>query len=283
MKHEVRLPQGVIRYRDEGSGEPLLFTHGLGVNGDLWRKVVPHLSGDFRCVVPDLPLGSHSSPMAPEADLSLPGFAKLVVEFMDAVELDAATLVGNDSGGAIAQMVAVDHPDRVTRLVLNACELYDRFLPPLFKPLQLVGSRVPGSVWLVAQLLRVRALQWALGYGPGLKKGLPDRATMDSYVRPLVESAGVRRDLRRFLRAVDARYTLDAAERLESFDKPVLLAWAADDLLFPLEHARLLAAALPDARLEVIPDARTFVPEDQPEALASLIRAFVREPVAVAA
>src|SRR5207247_1370630 len=85
-----------------------------------------------------------------------------------------------------------------------------------------------------------------LAYGPAVKNGLPDRTTMDSYVRPLRESAGVRRDVRRFLRAVDSRYTMDAAETLESFGKPVLLAWAGDDLLFPLEHPPLLAA--PPAR-----------------------------------
>ena len=276
MSH-VELPQGRISYREEGTGEPLIFIHGIVVNGDLWRRVVPQLSGEFRCIVPDWPLGSHSTPMDPEADFSLPGLARLVVDFMDALDLETATLVGLDSGGAIAQMVAADDPDRVARLALVSCELYERFLPPLFKPLQKTAA-IPGSLWLVAQLLRPRLAQrLPMAYGWSIKSGLPDRATMDSYLRPLRTSAGVRRDLRKFLRAVDPRFTLDAAERLRSFDKPVLLAWAAEDKLFPLEYPRRFADSLPDARLVVIPDSYTFVPEDQPKPLADAIAAFVRE------
>jgi pimeloyl-ACP methyl ester carboxylesterase len=277
-RREVHLRQGTIRYREEGTGEPLLFLHGIVVNGDVWRKVVPDLSEDCRCIVPDWPLGSHSVPMSPHADFSLPGLAELVLEFMDALDLETATLVGLDSGGAIAQAVAARQPDRVSRLVLVSCELYDRFLPPLFKPLEKAAA-LPGSLWLVSQLLRPRLAQrLPFAYGFAIKSGLPDRATMESYLRPGRESAGVRRDLRKFLRAVDKRYTLEAARTLRGFDKPVLLAWAGDDKLFPLDYPRRFADELPDARLEVIPDSYTFVPEDQPALLAEKIAAFVRRP-----
>jgi pimeloyl-ACP methyl ester carboxylesterase len=280
MKRDADLPQGTIRYREEGDGEALLFIHGLGVNGDLWRKVVPRLSKDFRCIVPDWPLGSHLVPMAADADLSLPGLAQLAVDFMDALELDTATLVGSDGGGSIAQMVAVEHPERVARLVLTSSELYERFLPPMFpfKQLQMSAS-VPGSLWPLGQFLRLRSAQRVFGYGISVKKGLPDRATMDSYLRPGRTSAGVRRDLRKYLRAVDPQYTIDLAEKMKRFDKPVLLAWGEEDKLIPLEYARRFAADVPNARLEVIPDSRTFVPEDQPEALADAIGSFVREPL----
>jgi pimeloyl-ACP methyl ester carboxylesterase len=277
-RREVQLRDGTIRYREEGSGQPLLFLHGIVVNGDIWRNVVPRLSKDFRCIVPDWPLGSHSVPMSPHADFSLPGLAELVLDFMDGLDLESATLVGVDSGGAIAQAVAAREPARVERLALVSCELYDRFLPPLFKPLEKAAA-IPGSLWLVSQLLRPRLAQrLPFAYGYAIKSGLPDRATMESYLRPGRESAGVRRDLRKFLRAVDKRYTLEAAAKLRGFDKPVLLAWAADDKLFPLDYPRRFAAELPDARLEVIPDSYTFVPEDQPAALAKAIAAFVREP-----
>lgn len=282
MSHEVHLRQGTIRYRDQGTGEPLVFIHGIGVNGNLWRKVVPELSRDFRCIVPDWPMGSHSVPLSPHADLSLPGLAKLTVDFLDALELETATLVGNDSGGAIAQMVAVEYPERVERLVLNSAELYERFLPPFFKPLQM-SAYIPGAMTTVGQLLRFRPVQWALGYGISVKQGLPDRQTMESYLKPGRENPGIRRDLRKFLRAVDPQYTLNAAEQLKRFDKPVLLVWGADDKLFPLDYPRRFAAALPNARLEVIPDARTFAPEDQPQALAEAIAGFVREPKAAVA
>ena len=110
MKHEVHLSQGTIRYREDGTGEPLLFVHGVVVNGDLWRKVVPRLSKDFRCIVPDWPLGSHETPMSADADLSPPGLARLVVDFMDALGLETVTLVGNDTGGALCQLVATRIP-----------------------------------------------------------------------------------------------------------------------------------------------------------------------------
>src|SRR4051812_3062182 len=112
-RREVHLRHGTIRYRDEGTGEALVFIHGIVVNGDIWRNVVPRLSKDVRCVVPDWPLGSHSVPMSPHADFSLPGLAELVLDFMDALELETATLVGLDSGGAIAQAVAARAPERV--------------------------------------------------------------------------------------------------------------------------------------------------------------------------
>jgi pimeloyl-ACP methyl ester carboxylesterase len=283
QERELAVPDGTIRYRESGSGEPLIFTHGLGVNGDLWRKVVPRLSKDFRCITPDWPLGSHSVPMAPDADLSLPGLAKLVVDFMDAAGLETATIVGNDTGGAVAQWVAVQNPERVDRLVLNSCDIYERFLPPQFKPLQLMGSKIPGSIAVFGQLMRARPMQWIGGFGLALKNGMPERVIMDSYVRPARESSEIRRDVRKFLAAVDPRYTLESAEKLKRFEKPVLVVWGADDRLFPLDYPRRFTAALPNARLEVVPDACTFTPEDQPEALAKLIAGFVREPQGAAA
>ena len=282
MKHEVHLSQGTIRYREDGTGEPLLFVHGVVVNGDLWRKVVPPLAKDFRCIVPDWPLGSHEIPMSADADLTPPGLARLVVDFMDALGLETVTLVGNDTGGAICQLVATQYPDRVSRLVLTSCDIYDRFPPPVFKPLANL-VKVPGATWLVAQSLRPRfthRLPIAFGW---VTKRQPERAVVDSWLKPGRSSGGVRRDLGKVFGSVDARYTIEAAEKLKSFDKPVLLAWASEDKLFPVEYARRLASELPNATIEEIPDSYTFIAEDQPERLADVIAAFVRRPAAVSA
>ena len=282
MKHEVHLQQGTIRYREDGTGEPLLFVHGVLVDGDLWRDVTPRLAKDFRCIVPDWPFGSHTTPLAPDADLSPPALAQMVVDFMDALGLESATLVGNDTGGAICQLVAVAHPERVSRLVLTSCDLYDRFPPPPFKPLGPI-TRLPGSVWLIAQSLKPRMAQRlpvAFGW---VTKELPEKALADQWLTPVRTSRGVRRDIGKIFRAIDSRYTIEAAEKLESFDKPILLAWATEDKLFPIEYARRFAAAVPDGTLEEIPDSYTFVPHDQPERVAEAIAAFVRRPATVSA
>jgi pimeloyl-ACP methyl ester carboxylesterase len=276
-RRQVRLAQGTIHYRDTGSGPPVVFVHGLLVNGLLWRKVVPHLAGEFRCVVPDWPLGSHADPMAPEADLSPPGVARLISEFLEALELEEVTLVGNDTGGALCQLVATRHPDRLARLVLTPCDAYDNFLPPLFRPLQW-AARVPGALYALTRPMRVRSLRrLPIGFGLVAKRPIEDAVT-DAYLAPVLSRRGVRRDVERFLSGISTRYTLDAARRFGDFDKPVLLAWAPEDRVFKLHYAERMAAAFPHARLERIEDSYTFVPEDQPRRTAELIAAFVREP-----
>jgi pimeloyl-ACP methyl ester carboxylesterase len=282
MKHEVHLRQGTIRYREDGTGEALLFVHGVLVNGSLWRKVVPRLSKDFRCIVPDWPFGSHETPLQPDADLSPPALAQMIVDFMDALGLDTATLVGNDTGGALCQLVATSHPERVSRLVLTPSDVYDRFPPPLFKPLAAI-TKIPGSVWLITQSLKPRMAQrLPIAFG-WVTKRQPERAVVEEWLRPVRTSRGVRRDVGKIFRAIDPRYTVEAAEKLQSFDRPVLLAWASEDKLFPVEYARRLASELPNATLEEIPDTYTFIAEDQPERLADAIATFVRRPAAVSA
>src|SRR4051812_32333855 len=108
--NEIELSAGTIRYRDTGSGPPIVFIHGLLVDGALWRKVVPSLEDRFRCIVPDLPLGSHTIPMKPSADLSPPGLAKLIGEFLDKLDLNDVTLVANDTGGALTQILIAGKP-----------------------------------------------------------------------------------------------------------------------------------------------------------------------------
>jgi pimeloyl-ACP methyl ester carboxylesterase len=269
----VDLAEGEIRYHDEGSGPPIVFVHGLLVDGTLWRELTPLLAEGHRCIVPDLPLGSHRLPMRSDADLSPTGLARIVDDFMAALDLDGVTLVGNDTGGAISQLVAVNHPHRLRRLVLTPCDSYKDFFPPAFRPLQ-VAARIPGAITAMLQPMRMRAARSTpLAYGMLTKRRLPDDL-LARWVEPPLHDPAVRRDLVAVLRGISNRYTLDAAERLTRFDKPVLIAWAPEDAFFKLANARRLAAAIPDARLELIEDSRTFVPLDQPRALADLVAAF---------
>jgi pimeloyl-ACP methyl ester carboxylesterase len=274
---QVRLPAGPIRYRDTGSGPPIVFAHGLLVDGTLWRKVTPLLEDRFRCIVPDLPLGSHREPMDPGADLTPPGVARIVADFMAELDLEDVTLVGNDTGGAISQLVATRHPERLGRLVLTPCDAYENFLPPFFRPLQYV-AKVPGLLTAVMQGTRIRTLQRSpLGFGTLISPEAIDPEVLDSWVRPYLTNPGVRRDTVKFLKSISNRYTLEAAERLRDFDRPTLIAWAPEDRFFKFRYAEKLADAIPNARLVRIENSRTFVSEDQPERLAEELTSFVTE------
>ena len=124
-----RVPGGAISYRECGTGTPIVFVHGVAVNGDLWRRVVPRLAGGYRCITPDLPWGSHSAALKPDTDLSLPGMARIIADFLDALDLDNVAVVANDTGGAVAQALVGSHPDRIARLVLTSCDAFEKFPP----------------------------------------------------------------------------------------------------------------------------------------------------------
>jgi pimeloyl-ACP methyl ester carboxylesterase len=274
--NEARLAQGTIRYRELGAGEPIVLVHGLLTNGGLWRDVAPGLAKDFRVIVPDWPLGSHELPLKAGADLSPPGLARIVADFLAELELENVTLVGNDTGGALCQLVAVDHPARLGRLVLTPCDAYENFLPPAFRSLQ-AAARVPGGVFALAQALRPRAARrLPLAYGWLAKHGIADDLS-DSWLAPALSSARVRGELAAALRGISKRFTLAAAARFGEFTKPVLLAWAPEDRFFKLRYAERMAQAFPNARVERIEDSYTFVPLDQPERTANVIAEFAGE------
>ncbi|SDD35921.1 alpha/beta fold hydrolase [Actinokineospora iranica] len=276
---QARLDQGVLDYVEMGEGRPVVFVHGLLVNADLWRDVLPLVAGaGYRCLAPDWPLGSHRRPMAPGADLSPPGLARLIADFLAELDLRDVLLVANDTGGALTQILMAEHPDRIAGVVLTPSDAFERFFPPMFAPLPPL-ARVPGAMWLTAAALRSRFVRGLpFGYGWIAKRPIPG-AAIHSYVDPVWRDRGVRADLGRFLRGVHRRHTLAAARKLADFRRPVLLAWAAEDRLFPMSLAHRLAEVLPDARIAEIPDSHTFVPEDQPAALGELIVGFAREKV----
>jgi pimeloyl-ACP methyl ester carboxylesterase len=272
---EVQVRGGRLRYYEAGSGPPLVLVHGLLVNANLWRKVVPQLARDFRCITLDMPLGSHAIPV-PEADLTPPGLADLVADAIEALELEDVTLVGNDTGGGISQLVVTRRPERIGRLVLTSCDAFDNFPPTLFKyvlaPAQLPGAHI---AFAMLRLRPARRLPIAFGW---LTKRPIDAQAEDTYVLPTLTDRAIRADLRRVLKGIRPEYTLKAAAELERFDRPALLAWSREDRFFPPEHAERLSSIIPDARLEWIGDSYSFSPEDQPDVLAELIAGFVREP-----
>ena len=252
----------------------MVFVHGLLVNADLWRDVVPAVAdAGFRCLAPDWPLGAHTSPVAPGTDLSPPGLARLIADFLAALDLTDVTVVANDTGGALTQILMAEHPERIGRVVLTPSDAFERFFPPQFNYLPAL-AKLPGTTWILTQALRVRALhRLPITFGWLTTRPIPDDVVA-SYLGPSRRDARIRRDLRAFIRGVHRRHTFAAAAKLPKFAKPVLFAWPPDDRLFPISLAHRLTALLPDAKVVEVPGSCTFVPEDQPAELARLIVEF---------
>lgn len=261
---------GPVELRDTGGdGRPVLLLHGVFVDGSLYDAVVDRLAPAHRCLVPTLPLGSHRRPMRPGADLSWAGTARLVVELLDALGLDAPHLVTNDSGGVVGQLLALDHAERVGRWVWTSGEAFANNPPLMFAPF-VASARVPGALAATAQALRVPAARrMPTAYGALTQRPIPD-ATLERWTAPIREPA-IRRDLGAHLRTIDKAVTIEAARRLGTVRSPVLLAWGRDDRMFPVADAHRLASVLPDARVEPIADCATYSPLDQPVRLSDLI------------
>ncbi len=277
---EVSLPQGTIHYHEAGApsraqaGPAVVFMHGLLVNHTLWDGVVERLSATHRCIAPDMPLGSHSEAMPADADMTPAGVARLLTDFIAALDLDDVTLVANDTGGAIAQIAITQNPERIGRIVLTNCDAYENFLPPAFRPLQWL-AKIPGALATAAQPLRIKAVRPSpLGFGLLTSRRVPD-AVLESWSRPVLDDPAVRRDAIKLLRAIKPSYTLEAAEKLGDFPGPALLAWAPEDRFFKISYAERLRDEFADGRLERIEDSRTFVSIDQPGRLAELVGEFV--------
>jgi pimeloyl-ACP methyl ester carboxylesterase len=274
---ELDLPHGRMRYFEAGAGPAIVFVHGLFVNANVWRKVVPRLADDFRCVALDLPFGSHELPMRPDADLGERGVVNLIAGAIEALGLEDVTLVGMDTGGAVCQFMVTQRPERIGRLVLCSCDYRDNFPPRVFTHLKLLPYIQPLVPILFAPF-RLRAVRrLPVGYG-WLSKQPVDPRVEDSWALPALDDGRIRADIAKVVRLFNKRRLNETADRLRTFERPALIAWSLDDKVFPTEHAEALARELPDARIEWIADARTLSMEDRPERLAGAIRTFIREP-----
>jgi pimeloyl-ACP methyl ester carboxylesterase len=277
---DVELSAGTIEYEDTGGkGPAIVLLPGLVMDASLWDEVIAGLRADHRCIAPTLPMGAHRHAMHADADLSPRGLARLVSEFLDRLELNDVTLVGNDTGGALVQLLACDGAPRVSRIVLVSCDAFENFPPGLTgKTLVLTGKLSPTMFGLFMQQMRLRPLRrLPIAFGWLTMRG--DAATA-RWIKPVLKQREIRRDTVRVLRGIAAQrhLMLDAAERLPSFERPALVVWASQDRVMPPEHGRRLAELLPQGRLVEIPDSYTLIPLDQPAQLAEAIQQFTHEP-----
>jgi pimeloyl-ACP methyl ester carboxylesterase len=276
---EIELTPGRLDYDDTGGDAPVIvLLHGLLMTGSLWDDVVEELRSRFRCIRPTMPMGAHRRPMRATADLSLRGQVRLLVEFIERLELNEVTLVFNDWCGA--QLLVAERWDaRVERLVLASCETYDNYPPGLPGRTAAFAAALPGGLNAALKPLGLKTLRrLPTTFGWMSKRPIPD-ALLDSWLEPATTQAQIRRDLRKYAGDTKQgrRDLLEANEHLSSFDKPVLVAWAADDKVMAREAGRRLAASFPNSRFVEIPDSRTLIPIDQPAVIADAIARFASE------
>jgi pimeloyl-ACP methyl ester carboxylesterase len=249
----------------------VVFVHGYLVDGRLWDGVVNSLADRCRCIAPDWPIGAQQIAMKPDADLTPYGIAATIASFLEALDLNDVTIVGNDSGGAMSQVLVTRHPERIGRLVLTNCDTHENFPPGIFKAMPPI-AKLPGGMALLAAPFRIDALARA-AFKPFSKKPIPPELVA-SWMQPGLHDPGVKHDAKKVTAGMNKRYTLEAAQKLRDSKLPILLTWAPGDRFFPLKYAERLAADTPNARIVQIPDAATFVPLDQPRRLADEIASF---------
>jgi pimeloyl-ACP methyl ester carboxylesterase len=271
---------GPLAWQSSGDGPVIVFFAGALAHHGLWRDVVAALDDRYRCVTVDLPLGAHPRPLAAGADRSATSLARLLPDCLELLDVNDATVVANDTaGGLLLLSLATGHPalGRAGRLVLTNCESYDQFPPDALKRASALSRAFPGLARALVRLQLRLQLRWPAAQrrftATVTANGLdPERAA--SFFSPGVRDRRVAGDLVAAMAGFRPQLLLDAAAAIPGWDRPVLLVWGEQCQFFPLAHARRLAADFPRATLAPVPGAKTWVPVDNPAAVAAAIAEF---------
>jgi pimeloyl-ACP methyl ester carboxylesterase len=270
----VQTASGRISYTEQGTGPVALFVHGVLLNGHLWRHQLEDLCDIRRCIAVDL-LAHGDTEITPDQDVSVTANAKMLKEFLDALNIDQVDLVGNDSGGGIAQIFAALNPERVRSLTLTDCDAHDNWPPEAFKPFLAMAAAGGLRGTIDALLSDKNVYRSAQALGPAYEH--PERLSDDSietYLRPLVRTEQRTIDLQRFLAAFDNRHTLAVEAGLKTLQVPTLIVWGTDDVYFDVKWSHWLADNIPGTRRRIeLKDARIFFPEERPAEFNQELRA----------
>jgi pimeloyl-ACP methyl ester carboxylesterase len=260
----VQTASGRIHYTEQGGGPVALFVHGVLLNGHVWRHQLTHLSDRRRCIAVDL-LAHGDTEIAPDQDVSMTANANMLDEFLNALNIERIDLVGNDSGGGIAQIFAALHPQRVRSLTLTNCDAHDNWPPEAFKPFLSMAAAGGLRVVFDAMMADKSVYRSPQALGPAYEH--PEQVsddTIERYVRPLVRTEQRTRDFQRFLAAFDNTHTVKVEARLKTLKAPTLIVWGTDDVYFNVKWSHWLAETIPGTRKRVELDgARIFFPEER--------------------
>jgi pimeloyl-ACP methyl ester carboxylesterase len=271
--HSVETPSGRISYASAGSGPAALFVHGVVLNKHLWRHQLAGLSDIRRCIAVDL-LAHGDTEIAPDQDVSVTANAKMLKEVLDALKIDQVNLVGNDSGGGIAQIFAALNPERVRTLTLTNCDSHDNWPPEAFKPFVDMVKAGGLRETLNAMLADKTIFRSPGALGPAYER--PETVTdedIETYSPPPGAERTAYTDLQRFVVAFDNKHTRLIEPQLRKLQAPTLIVWGTDDVYFPVKWAHWLAETIPGAKPPVeLAGARIFFPEERAEAFNQLLR-----------
>ena len=263
-RRSVQTAAGRISYTEQGTGPVALFVHGVLLNGHLWRHQLAQLSDIRRCIAVDL-LAHGDTEIAPDQDVSVTANALMLESFLDALKIGQVDLVGNDSGGGIAQIFAALHPGRLRSLTLTDCDTHDNWPPQAFQPFLAMAAAGGLRGALEGMLADKSVYRSAQALGPAYEH--PERVadqTIETYLRPLVRTEQRTRDFRRFLAAFDNVQTVRVESRLRTLQVPTLIVWGTDDIYFPVKWSRWLADTIAGTRRRVeLEGARIFFPEER--------------------
>lgn len=268
----VETDSGVVSYVDVGGGRTALFIHGVGTSGYLWRNVVSGLEGERRCITLDLPLHGRT-PARPDRDYSLTRLAKVVEDFCAALDLTGVDLVANDTGGAIAQIVAAHRPERLATLTLTNCETLGNVPPLAFKPtvwLARMGVLAPFAPRRLRNLRRLRKLFYGVGYQN--VEALPEDAAR-AYLEPLVGTPQAAREFQRWIASLHNRDLVAVEDELRRLAVPTLVVWGTGDIFFRVRWAYRLRDTIPGVTEVVeIEGAKLFFPDERAADLVPHLR-----------
>lgn len=264
-----------LQYWENGSGQPVLFLHGALSNGYTYRKILTELSQSFHCLALHLPLGGHQLPLSKDVELSPSGIAALIQAFLHFKAIQQVTIIANDTGGAYAQVFTALHPEMVSSLVLSNCEVMDVFPPQKFAYLK-CAVRIPGFTFLMAKLFSINSWLTHPAVMGSLSLTLTREELASGYIHSFVKNAGIRKNFADVCRHWHPKHTLEAANLLQDFDKPVLVLWGdQDNGLFPRQQMEKLLQVFPHAKWQTIFNAKTYIQEDAPEQVIAAIQTFL--------
>ena len=263
-RHTAATRSGEISYLDIGTGPVALFVHGVGTNAYLWRNVIGALRAPRRCIAVDLPLHGRS-PVTAQQDLSVAALAAGLDDFCEALGLTGVDLVANDTGGAIAQIFAARHPERLATLTLTNCDTSDNLPPEAFKPvveLAAAGNLAPSAVKLFGDA--AAAARFAFGSGYEHLDRI-DPQVIRSYLEPCVGTLERARQFERMLAALDAADLVAVTPLLKELTVPTLVVWGTGDTFFEVSWAYWLRDTIPGTtRVVTVDGARLFFPDERP-------------------